>query len=92
VGGSGDFCGVFAQCTLRTHRWFNSWDLLTNPAGVVSFLAHNLAQPWAWAVMFLTFVAIAAIYWPLKHISLALMFYWQQSPRKRQLSQPFDDF
>jgi uncharacterized membrane protein len=72
---------------------FNSWDLLHNPGQIASFIRHGLFQPQPLAVVLVMFIAIAAIYWPLKHISLALMLYWQQSPKARlryRLGQPLD--
>ncbi len=73
---------------------FNSWDLLHQPERVVSFIAHDLWQPQPLAFILVTFVTIAAIYWPLKHISLAVLFYWQRSPSTRlrhPLKQQLDD-
>jgi uncharacterized membrane protein len=63
---------------------FNSWDLLHNPGQIVSFIAQDLWHLKPLAVVLVTFVAIASIYWPLKHISLALMLYWRRSPKTRR--------
>jgi uncharacterized membrane protein len=79
--------GLHALCAFGIYLGrfprFNSWDLLTNPTKIAGFLVQDLFRPWPWAVMVTTFVVIAALYWPLKHISLAVMLYWRQSPRER---------
>ena len=78
--------GVHALCVFgiylgRVPR-FNSWDLLTNPMSIVRFIANDMFQPQALAMMFVAFCAIALIYWPLKHHTLATILYWK-SPEYR---------
>ena len=83
--------GVHALCTLgiyigRVPR-FNSWDLLTNPLGVVRFIANEMFHTQSLAMMFVCFSAIALIYWPLKHITLAIVLYWKSPDYRHALRQ-----
>jgi uncharacterized membrane protein len=59
---------------------FNSWDLLTNPRRLISFMAHDIARPWPILVILITAVVIAAFYWPLKQVSLAIALYARSHP------------
>lgn len=61
---------------------FNSWDILTEPGRLFRYLGHALVSPQPLTIMLLTFVGIATIYWPLKHISLALALYWRVKRRE----------
>ena len=54
---------------------FNSWELLTNPGQIVSFIAKDIWQPPAAAAMLVTFVTLVGVYWLLKHLSLAVLLY-----------------
>lgn len=58
---------------------FNSWDILHRPGRLLMYLTQDLVQPQPIAVILLTFAGIAALYVPLKQISLALAFYWRHS-------------
>lgn len=60
---------------------FNSWDLLTNPGSIARFIVYEMTKPEPIAVMVMMFVAIAVVYWPLKHVSLALKLYWRMSKK-----------
>ena len=62
---------------------FNSWDILSRPGRLLVYLVQDLTQPQPIAVMLLTFAGIAALYIPLKQISLALAFYWQHVKLKK---------
>ncbi|MEM8505322.1 MAG: DUF1361 domain-containing protein [Cyanobacteria bacterium P01_D01_bin.1] len=59
---------------------FNSWDLITDPINLLRYVAQMVRQPQSLAVIVLTFGVIAMLYWPLKHISLALALYWRYIP------------
>ncbi|MEL6940492.1 MAG: DUF1361 domain-containing protein [Cyanobacteria bacterium J06598_1] len=63
---------------------FNSWDIVTGPHRVAMYLVKALLTPRIFAVMLLTFVVIAAVYWPMKQITLALMLYWKPSKSRRE--------
>ncbi|KPQ36946.1 MAG: putative membrane protein [Phormidesmis priestleyi Ana] len=54
---------------------FNSWDLLTHPGQIVSFVTRDLWQPQALAFIVTTFGVILVVYWALKHLSLAMKLY-----------------
>ena len=62
---------------------FNSWDLITGPQRLLLYIGQELIKPQPIAVMLVTFLGIAVIYWPLKQITLAMILYWQ-SPEYRQ--------
>ncbi|MFK8186680.1 MAG: DUF1361 domain-containing protein [Phormidesmis sp.] len=64
---------------------FNSWDLLTHPMSIANFIIHDMFQPQALAMMAVAFCAIAFIYWPLKHLTLATILYWQSPEYRRTL-------
>lgn len=79
--------GVHALCVFgiylgRVPR-FNSWDLVTNPMSIVNFIGTEMFRPQALAMMAVAFCAIALIYWPLKHLTLAMILYWK-SPEYRR--------
>jgi len=82
---------VHLLCTLgiyigRVPR-FNSWDLLTAPMSVLRFVANDMFYPQSLAVMFVGFCAIALIYWPLKHLTLATILYWKSPEYRRALKE-----
>ena len=54
---------------------FNSWDILTGPHRLMMYLVRALLNPEYLGVMAITFTIIAALYWPMKQVTLALMFY-----------------
>ena len=58
---------------------FNSWVIISGPHRLIIYLIKALLNPEYLAVMAITFVIIAAIYWPLKQITLAMMFYVKSS-------------
>lgn len=60
---------------------FNSWDIITGPHRLFVHLAQALIDPWSLTVMLVTFVVIAAVYWPLKQVTLALMLYARSDVR-----------
>ena len=66
---------------------FNSWDLVSEPLKIVRFMARDIWQPQPMMVMLVTFLAIASIYWPLKHLSLAMMLYWKSPKHQRSLAE-----
>ncbi|MDX2098619.1 MAG: DUF1361 domain-containing protein [Leptolyngbyaceae cyanobacterium bins.59] len=51
---------------------FNSWDLVTRPRLVTDVTIDVLLSKQPLLVMIVTFLVIAALYWPLKHITLAV--------------------
>ncbi len=63
---------------------FNSWDIVTEPHRVVAYLFKALLEPWPLAVMLITFVAIAVVYWPLKQVTLAMVLYVRSDGRSRR--------
>lgn len=67
---------------------FNSWDLISNPGQILSFITRDIWQPQPLAVMLVTFLAIALIYWPLKHLTLAVMLYWRSPKNQQPLAEP----
>lgn len=62
---------------------FNSWDILTNPSRLALYVVRDLLRPEPIAIILITFVVIAALYWPLKQITLAMVWY-VRSPKDRQ--------
>ena len=62
---------------------FNSWDILNRPGRLLVYLTQELVKPQPIAVILLTFAGIAALYIPLKQISLALAFYWRHAGSRR---------
>lgn len=54
---------------------FNSWDILTNPGRLATYIAQDLLRLEPIAITLVTFVVIAALYWPLKQITLAMIWY-----------------
>lgn len=65
---------------------FNSWDLITNPHRVVSFMAQEIWHMQALVLIAMGFGAIAIIYWPLKHLSLAMAIYWHSVNEHRSVA------
>jgi len=63
---------------------FNSWDIITGPHRVVVFLFKALLDPWSLPVMVVTFIVIAAIYWPLKQVTLAMMLYVRSNEQSNE--------
>ena len=63
---------------------FTSWDIVPGPHRVAMYLVKALLTPRIFAVLLLTFVVIAAVYWPMKQITLALMLYWKPSKSRRE--------
>ncbi len=61
---------------------FNSWDLLTHPGKIVSFVTRDIWQPQPMAVMLVMCLTLWAVYWPLKHLSLAVMLYVRTFQRR----------
>ncbi len=62
---------------------FNSWDIITGPQRLILYVVRDLLQPEPITIILITFMIIAALYWPLKQITLALVWYWR-SPEGRQ--------
>ena len=75
LGAIGIYLGRFPR--------FNSWDIITDPHRLALYVVRELLQPEPIVIVLITFVAIAALYWPLKQITLALVWYWR-SPKSQQ--------
>lgn len=54
---------------------FNSWDILTHPGRLALYVSQDLLRLEPIAIVLTTFVVIAALYWPLKQITLAMVWY-----------------
>ena len=82
--------GLHALCAFGIYLGrfprFNSWDLLTHPTHLARFIANDIWKPQPLVVMLLTFCAIAILYWPLKHISLAVILYWRSPEYRKSLT------
>lgn len=78
--------GLHALCAIGIYLGrfprFNSWDIVTGPGRLLGYVASLFMQPQPLAVMLVTFVGIAVIYWLLKHLSLAVALYWRVSHNK----------
>ena len=64
---------------------FNSWDIISNPGGLLAFIGRDLFKPQPVAVMLLTFAGIALLYWPLKQVTQAIVLYWRSPDYRRAL-------
>lgn len=51
---------------------FNSWDLVVDPTGVIAYTLDALTSKRPAAVIFVTFVILASLYWVMKQITLGL--------------------
>ncbi|MBW4462863.1 MAG: DUF1361 domain-containing protein [Nodosilinea sp. WJT8-NPBG4] len=60
--------GIYLGRFLR----FNSWDLVTDPTGVIAYTLDALTSKQPAAVIFVTFVILASLYWVMKQITLGL--------------------
>ncbi|MBE9064522.1 DUF1361 domain-containing protein [cf. Phormidesmis sp. LEGE 11477] len=63
---------------------FNSWDIVTGPQRLVLYVLRDLLRPEPMMIILVTFVVIAALYWPLKQVSLAMIWYWRSREQRRQ--------
>ncbi|MEL7050356.1 MAG: DUF1361 domain-containing protein [Cyanobacteria bacterium J06588_5] len=62
---------------------FNSWDLVTVPHKVLLYTIRALLNPESLAVMMITALIIAAVYWPMKQMTLAMMLYVRSGGARR---------
>ncbi|MBJ7899514.1 MAG: DUF1361 domain-containing protein [Cyanobacteria bacterium RI_101] len=67
----------------RFLRW-NSWDLATRPEEVGRSLARSLSHERPLLAMGVTFLILAALYWPAKQMDLGLALRWRQRSRAPQ--------
>lgn len=64
---------------------FNSWDLLTNPGSIVTFIVQEMWKLKPLITMGGFFCAIALVYWLLKHVTLALRLYWRSPDYRKSM-------
>ncbi|MBW4697730.1 MAG: DUF1361 domain-containing protein [Aphanocapsa lilacina HA4352-LM1] len=57
---------------------FNSWDIVTQPDAIVDDLFNDLIDKEPLLVMGITFAVVAGLYYLLKVVSLALIYYWRR--------------
>ena len=62
---------------------FNSWDIITNPQRLALYITQDLPRPEPMAIILVTFITITALYWPLKQVSLALVWYWRSREHRQ---------
>ncbi|PSN16972.1 DUF1361 domain-containing protein [filamentous cyanobacterium CCT1] len=60
--------GIYLGRFLR----FNSWDLVIDPTGVIAYTLDALTSKQPAAVIFVTFLILASLYWVMKQITLGL--------------------
>lgn len=60
---------------------FNSWDIVTNPDGLVGYVVDDLLQHQPITAIVYTFIVITLLYIPTKEVTLAVIAY-------RQLNRP----
>ncbi|MGB3791049.1 MAG: DUF1361 domain-containing protein [Phormidesmis sp.] len=65
---------------------FNSWDIITGPRRLALYIVRDLLQPEPITIVLITFVVIAALYWPLKQITLAMVWYWRSPEGPQRLN------
>ena len=65
--------GIYLGRFLR----FNSWDILTRPDTLVIETVERLSHKQPLAIIVVTFFIIAALYWAMKQLTLALLLYWR---------------
>lgn len=56
---------------------FNSWDVLTRPHGLLTYMLNEFTQPKPLAIVLLTFAGISVLYGLLKPLTLAVIWYWR---------------
>ncbi|HEY9735339.1 MAG TPA: DUF1361 domain-containing protein [Trichocoleus sp.] len=61
--------GVF----IGRFRRFNSWDIISDPDGVLLQTLDDLTSKWPLAVILVMFLIITALYWVFKQITLGLV-------------------
>ncbi|MFN5514330.1 MAG: DUF1361 domain-containing protein [Cyanobacteriota bacterium] len=69
----------------RFLRW-NSWDLVTRPEEVGRSLARSLSQERPLLAIGVTFLILAALYWPAKQMDLGLALRWRHRSPGPQFS------
>ncbi|WP_017296761.1 DUF1361 domain-containing protein [Nodosilinea nodulosa] len=60
--------GIYLGRFLR----FNSWDLVVDPTGVIAYTLDVLTSKRPAAVIFVTFLILASLYWLMKQVTLGL--------------------
>ncbi len=55
---------------------YNSWDLITKPDALVNTVIEDLIGKIPLAIVFITFVVIAILYWLFKQVTIAVL--WQR--------------
>ncbi|EDX87464.1 conserved hypothetical protein [Synechococcus sp. PCC 7335] len=63
---------------------FNSWDIVTNPQRLALYITQDLLRLEPVLIILVTFVIITTLYWLLKQVTLAIVWYWR-SREHRQL-------
>lgn len=63
---------------------FNSWDIVTSPQHLVRYLAQDFLRLETLIIIMVTFVMITALYWPLKQVTLAVVWYWRSREQRQQ--------
>jgi uncharacterized membrane protein len=71
---------------------FNSWDILTKPDTLVVGAIDQLLGKRPLLIVAITFVIITVLYWLFKQMTLALIFYWQQTRQKVKMVKPVSSF
>ncbi|MGI0492762.1 DUF1361 domain-containing protein [Alkalinema pantanalense CENA528] len=62
---------------------FNSWDIVTNPDGLVSYVLDDLLRHQPILAIGYTFIIITILYLPMKEVTLAMIAYRQLNRSKK---------
>ncbi len=69
---------IHALCAVGIYlgrfKRFNSWDFVTQPDILAKSIVNDLTGTWEIAIIIITFIVLAVLYWLMKQVTLAILF------------------